>query len=120
FFFGGAMLSRRPQIDDRLHALILKLLQVLETWLAAVAEVFVDAKKIPDRRRLLLRCEWQRQQNKKTDADSSVHGFVSDAVFNSLWLPGSRASRPLPSYRFTLVWGGLRLTPQSLWHSPKA
>src|SRR5262245_4798590 len=46
FFLRGTMLARLAQVDDRLHAFALQLFEMFETWLAAGAEVFIDAKKI--------------------------------------------------------------------------
>src|SRR6185436_17845463 len=89
---------------------------MLKTWLAGGAEVFVDAKKIPDRRKLLSR-DWQRQQHEKTDADSSVHKFASDAWFN--FVLGPRASRP-PQAAGSLSFGRAETDSPALWHSTKA
>src|ERR1043165_4465248 len=48
FFLRGAMLARLAQVEDRLHAFILELLELLETRLSAGAEVFILAQEVSD------------------------------------------------------------------------
>src|ERR1700752_3671682 len=48
FFFRRAMFARLSQIDDWFHAVSFQFFEMFEFWLAAGAEVFVDAQEVSD------------------------------------------------------------------------
>src|SRR5215217_870264 len=48
FFFGGAMLAWLAQVDNCFDAVRFEFLEMLEFWLAAGAEVLIDAEEVAD------------------------------------------------------------------------